>query len=814
MGRAAQRAVRGGNGDVVDVVGARIRRRFEIRGGLEGDRTRGADVEQPGIGPTQRPGERRAGIRVGTHRLIDGARGVLSETGRTAGGNAGSLVHVGDGDCNRLVSAQRAVRGGDGNVINIIAAHIGGCLEVRDALEGDRTRGADVEQPGIGPTQRPGECCAGIRIAPGGLVDTARGVISEVRRGARGDARSLIHIADGDGNGLSRAAQRAIRSGDGDVIDVVGARIVRRLEVRRRLEGDGTRGADVEQGHIGAAEQPGQRRARIRVARGGLVDGTRRVLGETGRPVGGDDRRRVDEAGGVDPGAGKVQRLDIAGDGIGAVTDDHEQAGHAVIGDGVVGRRAVEEGGVGAVAAADVVIAGAAKQRVVARAAGQRVVACTAGQHIGVAVADDPVIAGAAGDVLDGRHGVRAAAHAINDRPRGQVGDDGLDRRIAGVIRKVGAAAADQRVAADAAHQRVVAVAAVQHVAVAIAGQQVVAGAADEVGDADQRIGAAQAVGGDAGGEVGRKIGGAGGVIRRIHVAAAAQCVVARAAHQRVVAAAAEQAVIASAAKEHVLATPARQGVGAVFPVQVVVERGAGQAVIARAAIQVDLAHAVGGGVDCIVEGAGGDALNADQAVGAACTIRPGEGCGRGDEVQCLRRRRHAVVDYVGAGAAIQCVVAGPTDQGVVPGLAAKAVIARPAVQDVGVDATVEGRAGGAGVADRPAAGARSAPQIDGEARRIQRRCSGVTADRRGRPRRSNRRGNARARVDDKDLGAAADEVDVIGLAEVKNGVVAGIDHEAIGSPAACENVVAAAAGERVEAVPLAGDRVGIGAAG
>ena len=74
------------------------------------------------------------------------------------------------------------------------------------------------------------------------------------RRGAGGDARRLIHIGDGNGDGLGRAAQRAVRSRDGDVIDVIAARIAWRFEVRCGLEGDRAgRGIDIEQPGIGTA---------------------------------------------------------------------------------------------------------------------------------------------------------------------------------------------------------------------------------------------------------------------------------------------------------------------------------------------------------------------------------------------------------------------------------------------------------------------------------------------------------------------------------------------------------------------------------
>ena len=273
---------------------------------------------------------------------------------------------------------QRSVGGDDIDVVDVITARIGRRLEIRRGLEGDCPAAGNIEQRCICAAQPPCQNCACIGIGASRLIDDPGAVLRKARRSGGGDTRRLVEVGDGDRHSPDRAAQSAIGCGDCDVIDVVAAHIRRRLEVRRRLEGHGARGADVEQGHIGAAEQPGQRRARIRVARGGLVDGTRRVLGEIRRPVGGDDRRCVDEAVGVDRGVGEVQRLDIACDDIGAIADDREQVGRAVIGDRVVRRRAIEEDGVGA---------GAADQRVAAYAAHQRVVAGAAVEHVAIAIA-------------------------------------------------------------------------------------------------------------------------------------------------------------------------------------------------------------------------------------------------------------------------------------------------------------------------------------------------------------------------------------------------------------------------------------------
>src|SRR4051812_15401794 len=134
------------------------------------------------------------------------------------------------------------------------------------------------------------------------------------------------------------------------------------------------------------------------------------------------------------------------------------------------------------------IVAGAAIRAVGAATAVEKIPAVHAAEHVDAAIADQEVLVGGAGDVLD-------AAEMIRDRPIGNIvgpGDITVRGPAAGqrdrdadadtaVVGGIDAASADQGVGAADPLERVVAAAAVEHALAQAGAKDVVAAAAVEV---------------------------------------------------------------------------------------------------------------------------------------------------------------------------------------------------------------------------------------------------------------------------------------------------------------------------------------------
>ena len=327
--RAAQAAIGGGDGDVIDIVVPGIGRRLEIRRRLEGHVARaGIDTEQPSIHAAQRKTQGAAGIRITSGGGIDGAGGILAQADRSARGDARCLIDIGEGDGDGPGrAAEQAIGGGDGDIIDVVRAIIGRGFEIGRCLEGESTRaGIDVEQAGIGATQREGQGGARVSIAAGGGIDGAGGILGEAGRTARGDVRRIIGIGHRDGDGLGRAAFGPIRGGDGDVIDIIRPVIGRGLVIGRCDEGNGTGGGiDIEQGGIGAAQRKCQGSADVGVGAGDGIGGADAVFGKACRGTRGDAGRligRLDAVGARGPIGDSDSGAANGEDPLGAVVDE------------------------------------------------------------------------------------------------------------------------------------------------------------------------------------------------------------------------------------------------------------------------------------------------------------------------------------------------------------------------------------------------------------------------------------------------------------------------------------------------------------
>ena len=254
-GRAVQRSVGAGDGDVIDIVGARICRGLEVRRHLEADRARAADVEQRRIRAAERKAERGA-FGVGASRLVGGAGAVLGEAGGGAGGDAGRFVRVrhrdGDGPCR---AGLRAIGGDDGDVVDVVAIGIGRSFEIRRDLEGDRAGAADVEPRRIRAAERVAERVA-FGVGAGRLVDGAGGVLGLAGDGAGGNAGCVVLCRDrhgdlGERSALTPGKQRAVEFARDQVEQAIviqvhegGRACYPNIDAVVRIGGAGQRGED------------------------------------------------------------------------------------------------------------------------------------------------------------------------------------------------------------------------------------------------------------------------------------------------------------------------------------------------------------------------------------------------------------------------------------------------------------------------------------------------------------------------------------------------------------------------------------------
>ena len=423
--------------------------------------------------------------------------------------------------------------------------------------------------------------------------------------------------------------------------ETVACRLTARVHIGRKVDHDArSRGRVIHSVDAGAAVQ------RIGPeAAGDAVIGSAAVE---------DVGTRVADQRVVEPGADKA--LDagqhiarrIAGVGRGADVDRNRRRSRAVVGH------------VDASAAVQHIGPGTAKQRVVAPGPRKRVRARAAVQHVGAAVAGQAVGAGRTDDVFKLGKAV-ACGIAAKTGARGQIDRDAAGRgRIVGGVDAgaagqgvsaraagdgVGFRAAKDRVIGGTTVQRIGPGAAGQDVGVGVAGQRVIAGRAAEVFDVDQKIGRGIAVAVGIGGKVDRDAEGGGGIVGGVVARAAVKAVGPGSTHQGVIVVAAEDRVVEGAAVQRIGPHAAKDRAG---------KRPAGDAVgQAGADDGFDIGHHV-----------------ARRRAAAARAAADGDR---------HARQRRGIIQRVGAGAAVD---------GVVAKVAGEAVVARATRQCVGVGIT------------------------------------------------------------------------------------------------------------------------------
>ena len=117
--------------------------------------------------------------------------------------NCRCFVDIGDGDGHGLGRRDGAIGGAYRDVIDIVGAGIGWRFVVGRRFERDGAgRGIDIEQGRIGPRERIGQRCSGIRVGRGSGIDRASAILGKACRCSRGDGRRFVDIGDRDGHGL------------------------------------------------------------------------------------------------------------------------------------------------------------------------------------------------------------------------------------------------------------------------------------------------------------------------------------------------------------------------------------------------------------------------------------------------------------------------------------------------------------------------------------------------------------------------------------------------------------------------------------
>ena len=267
---------------------------------LERQRAGTADLERGGVGALDRPGDGVV-LRVGRRVRRDRASAVLGEAGSgRATCDRRSLVHVAHrhGDGLGVVLAVRCRL--DGDRVTALG------LVVRSRLERQRARAADIERSGVDALDGPDDrVVLGVGRYVG--LDRSRAVLGEARTGrTSGDRRTLVHVAHTDGDRLRPVLAVGCRL-DGDRVAAL------RFVVRRGLERQRARAADLERGRIRPLDRPTNRVA-LGVRRRVGLDRARAVLGEarSGRALG--DRRGLVHVAHRD--RDRLRRLLLAGAGL------------------------------------------------------------------------------------------------------------------------------------------------------------------------------------------------------------------------------------------------------------------------------------------------------------------------------------------------------------------------------------------------------------------------------------------------------------------------------------------------------------------
>ena len=233
-----------------------------------------------------------------------------------------SFVDVRHGDGDRLRGGEAAVADLHGHVVDVVSAHIGRRFEVRRDGERERAARGDREPCRVGAADdRVGERGSGVHVGRGRRL-SGQLVLGNAHGRAGGEHRRFVDVRDRDGDRLG-GGERAVRYLDDDVVDIVGTRIGRVLEVRRRQERQSTRaGVDREETRVGApGDRVGQRRA-FHIGADNCGDGGR-VLGHVHRRRSAAAIGRDRRGSRVDPVTGVVghSRVDERGGGAGRIGD-------------------------------------------------------------------------------------------------------------------------------------------------------------------------------------------------------------------------------------------------------------------------------------------------------------------------------------------------------------------------------------------------------------------------------------------------------------------------------------------------------------
>ena len=309
-------------------------------------------------------------------------------------------------------------------------------------------------------------------------------------------------------------------------------------------------------------------------------------------------------------------------------------------------------------------------QQIVAGAADQGVITGAAVKTVAVVVGDHGVVTAAGENDLEIGQGVGADA-----RPRGramqQVHQNGAG--LGAVIQLVDAAAAVKRFVGRAADEGIV------------------AGTAQHDLDIGQSIGADPGAGRRSRGQIDGQAAGLSRIIDGIDARAAVQDVAAGAADQGIVAIAADQGVQRQSTDQDVAIVAAvddldiGQGLGRILQngdAAAQIDR-TGSAFLAEVD-EIDAAAAVqreirGAADEGVVAGSGQHHFHIDQGVAADVPARGGAM----QHVDDQRSGVGAVIDQIAAAAAIQVIIAGAREEGVVARSAIKAVGSQAAAQDV-----------------------------------------------------------------------------------------------------------------------------------
>ena len=237
----------GGNDQVVNIVAAGVGGRFMVRAADKAHHPAAAvDAELGRVG-TAADGEcDRCACYIGRdHCGIDRTRAVLDECGAAgAGERGGYIAHIGHRDHHALSDGVDVVGLGGGNdqVVNIVAAGVGGRFMIRAADKAHHPAAAVDVEPGRVGTAADGECdrCACYIGRDHCGIDRTRAVLGECCAAAAGERGG--HIAH-----IGHRHRHAVRGGVGvtrlgggndQVVNIVAARVCGRFMVRAADKAD------------------------------------------------------------------------------------------------------------------------------------------------------------------------------------------------------------------------------------------------------------------------------------------------------------------------------------------------------------------------------------------------------------------------------------------------------------------------------------------------------------------------------------------------------------------------------------------------